>query len=49
LTLDSWTERQLKQMTLGGNKNLKEFLKRYDLTEESVQTKYKSKAAEHYR
>ncbi len=36
-------------MTLGGNKNLKEFFKAYDLNEESVQTKYKSQAAAYYR
>ena len=49
LTLDSWSERQLKMMTLGGNKALKEYLKGYDLGEESVAVKYKSKAAEYYR
>jgi hypothetical protein len=49
LTLDSWTERQLKSMSLGGNKNLREFFKAYDLNEESVQTKYKSKASAYYR
>ncbi len=45
LTLDSWTERQLKSMSLGGNQNMREFFKVYDLNEESVQTKYTSKAA----
>jgi hypothetical protein len=49
LTLDSWSERQLKLMTLGGNKALREYLKGYDLGEESVAVKYKSKAAEYYR
>ena len=49
LTLDSWSERQLKMMTLGGNKALREYLKGYDLGEESVAVKYKSKAAEYYR
>jgi hypothetical protein len=47
--LDSWSERQLKMMTLGGNKNLKEHLQQFDLLEESVQTKYKTLAAETYR
>jgi hypothetical protein len=36
-------------MTLGGNKALREYLKGYDLGEESVAVKYKSKAAEYYR
>jgi len=36
-------------MTLGGNKNLFEFFQTYDLNEESMQMKYKTKAAEHYR
>jgi hypothetical protein len=49
LTLDTWTERQLKMMTLGGNKTLYEYFQQYDLNEESVQTRYKTKAAEFYR
>jgi hypothetical protein len=49
LTLDSWTDRQLKMMSLGGNLALKEYLRNYDLGEESVAVKYKSRAAEHYR
>jgi hypothetical protein len=36
-------------MTLGGNKNLFEFFQTYDLNEEIMQMKYKTKAAEHYR
>ena len=49
LNLDSWTERQLKMMTLGGNKNMRDHLQQFDLLEESVQTKYKTLAAEAYR
>ena len=49
LTLDSWSERQLKMMTLGGNKGMREHLSQYDLVEESVQTKYKTRAADSYR
>ena len=49
LTLDSWTERQLKSMSLGGNKSLKDFFNTYDLNEESVQTKYRSRASAYYR
>lgn len=49
LTLDSWSDRQLKMMSLGGNNHLKEHLQGYDLGDETVQVKYKSKAAEYYR
>ena len=37
LSMDSWDMNQLKQMALGGNKKLKEFLQNYDLNDESVQ------------
>lgn len=47
--MDTWNEKQLKLMSLGGNKNLGEFFARYDLIEESVQSRYKTKAAEFYR
>jgi hypothetical protein len=47
--MDQWNEKQLKMMSLGGNKNLNEFFSFYDLNEESVQTRYKTKAAEYYR
>jgi hypothetical protein len=36
-------------MSLGGNKAMREYLRGYDLGEESVAIKYKSKAAEFYR
>ncbi len=36
-------------MTLGGNKNLYEYFQFYDLNEESLQMKYKTKAAEFYK
>ena len=49
LTLDSWSERQLKMMTLGGNKVAREFFQGYDLADESVQVKYKTRAAEYFR
>ena len=49
LSLDSWSERQLKMMTLGGNKHLYEYFQFYDLNEESLQMKYKTKAAEFHR
>ena len=47
--MDSWGERAIKMMSLGGNKNLYEFFKKYDLNEESVDTRYKTKAADYYR
>lgn len=36
-------------MALGGNQKLKEFLSKYGLNEEIMQTKYKSKAAQYFR
>ena len=36
-------------MSLGGNKNLQEYFSFYELSEESVQTKYKTKGADFYR
>ena len=36
-------------MSLGGNKNLHEFLKDYDLNDETELIKYNTKAAEYYR
>ena len=47
--MDSWNDKQLKMMSLGGNKNLSEFFSFYDLNEESASQKYKTKAAESYR
>ena len=48
-SMDSWNDKQLKMMNLGGNKNLAEFFSDYDLMSESLQTRYKTKAAEYYR
>jgi len=47
--MDSWTEKHLKAMSFGGNKNLFEFFKIFDLNNDSLQTRYKSKAAIFYR
>lgn len=49
LKLEHWGERALKMMSLGGNKNLHEFLKKYDLAGDSVEHRYKTKAADFYR
>ena len=42
-------DKQLKMMALGGNKNLGEFFQIYDLIDESVQSRYKTRASEFYR
>jgi hypothetical protein len=49
LDSDNWTETGLKMLSCGGNKNLWDFLHKYDLNEESVMQRYKSKAADYYR
>ena len=49
VNLDSWTEKQLSLMTLGGNKKFREFFKNYDLNEESPQIRIATKAADFYR
>lgn len=36
LSMDTWSEKQLKLMALGGNKKLREFFQNYDLNDESV-------------
>ena len=48
--VDSWTEKQVKYLSLGGNKRFKEFLSEYKIEpSSSFELKYKSKAAEYYR
>jgi hypothetical protein len=47
--MDAWNEKQLKMMSIGGNKSLLSFFKNFDLNEDPLQTKYKTKAAEFYR
>ena len=49
ISMDTWTEKQLKMMALGGNKKLKEFFQNYDLNDETVQIRYKTNAAGFYR
>ena len=36
-------------MNTGGNKNIADFFKHYDLGEEAIQMRYKTKAADYYR
>ena len=47
--MDSWSEKQLKCMNLGGNKALYDFLAEYDLNTEPAEVRYQTKAADFYR
>ena len=48
--VDSWTEKQVKYLSIGGNNRFKEFLSEYKIEpSSSFELKYKSKAAEYYR
>ena len=49
LDLDSWGEKQLKMMSLGGNVRLKKHFGDYDLLEMPQEERYKTVAAEFYR
>ena len=50
ITLDMWTEKQLKLIEEGGNAKLKAFFQTYDLNEiYDVKIKYNTKAADYYR
>ncbi|OMJ92957.1 hypothetical protein SteCoe_4176 [Stentor coeruleus] len=49
ISLDTWQEKQLNLMKLGGNLALKEFFSTYELNDKEISIKYKTKAAEYYR
>ena len=50
LSLDMWTEKQLRQMEQGGNRKLQEFLAQYALTDViDIKVKYNTRAADFYR
>ncbi|XP_016435218.1 putative ADP-ribosylation factor GTPase-activating protein AGD6 [Nicotiana tabacum] len=50
VTMDSWSEIQLKKMELGGNDNLNKFMDQYGIRKETdIVTKYNTKAASVYR
>jgi hypothetical protein len=49
LSMDTWNEKQLRLMALGGNKALMGFLTNYDLNSENIQVRYGTKAADYYR
>ena len=44
LPTDTWSEKQLRLMALGGNKKQNHIISNYGLNEESVQMKYNSRA-----
>lgn len=43
--MDSWTETQLKLMSIGGNRQLKDYYENFQLNEESVMLRFNTKAA----
>jgi hypothetical protein len=47
--IDSWTDKQLDTMEMGGNKRLKNFLNNYDIPHQPYKAKYETKAAHYYR
>ena len=50
LQVDSWSEKQVKYLSQGGNKRFKDFLFEYNIEpSSSIELKYKSKASEYYR
>ena len=50
LQVDSWTEKQVKYLSLGGNIRFKNFLAEYKIEpSSSIELKYNSKASEYYR
>jgi len=49
LGMDTWSEKQLRLMALGGNKKLRDHFQNYDLNDETVQVRYNTKAADYYR
>ena len=50
LQVDSWSEKQVKYLSQGGNKRFKYFLSEYNIEpSSSIELKYKSKASEYYR
>lgn len=50
VTMDSWSEIQLKKMEAGGNEQLNSFLSKYDIPKEtSIVKKYNTRAAGIYR
>ena len=50
VTMDAWSDKQIKMMEAGGNDNLNAFMKQCGVSKtEHITKKYHTKAAEHYR
>jgi len=49
VNLDSWNEKQLEHMKMGGNKCLREFFAKYDLSDEIPKVRFATEAASFYR
>lgn len=49
VSIDTWQDKQLKLLQLGGNLALKEFFSLYGLNEQEIAIKYRTKAADYYR
>ena len=50
LTLDKWTEKQLRQMEQGGNDKLNDYMETYGLNEiKDIKVKYSTQAIDYYR
>lgn len=48
--MDSWTEREIKAMQVGGNKQMNDFLQEHGVPKNSsIKKKYNSRAAALYR
>ena len=49
ITMDTWNEKQLRKMEVGGNKNFKDFVAKFGLDRLSVEERYNTRACEWYR
>lgn len=49
ITLDGWSAKQLKMMTLGGNQRISDHFAKYDIMDMPARERYKTNAAEYYR
>ena len=50
IQMDSWTEKQIQTLKVGGNKKMKDFFEKYQVPATlSITQKYKTVQAEHYR
>jgi hypothetical protein len=49
VSMDTWSHKHLRMMTMGGNRALSEFFESYGLASADTQQKYRTKAAYYYR